>query len=120
VLCDVDEIWPTLGDLPDGAEAARTVCHAGNGLCFAGPWGMFALGLGPGENPATLEVFVLLALAAQNGAFEQAEPAVLKIARDLGATTVAFRSVRRGWARRLGPAWKPRPPNEFVREVSAT
>lgn len=116
-LADVDQVWPTLGPLPDGAEKALEACHNGTGLCFTGPWGTFAIGLGPGENPATLEAYVLLAIAAKNGAFDAAEPAVLEVARDLKATTVAFRSVRRGWARRLGPAWMPRGAREFWRYV---
>lgn len=116
-LADIEEVWPTLGQLPAGAETAQSECRAGRALCFAGPWGSFVIGLYPHENGADLEAYVLLAVAARHGAFEFAEPSVLQVAADLGATVVAFRSVRRGWARRLGPAWKPRGKSEFWRTV---
>lgn len=64
-----------------------------------------------------LEMFVWLAVALKHGAFERQAAAVCAVARDLGATTVAFESRRRGWARRLGPEWHPRGTREFVREV---
>lgn len=117
-LVDCAEHWPLVQcRLPSGGEAALAEFLAGRALCFAGPVGTFAIGLYPKENAATLEAFVLLALAEQHGAFDAAEPAVLSIARDLKATTVAFHSVRRGWARRLGPAWRSRGKDEFWRYV---
>lgn len=116
-VVDADEVWSALGRLPPGAEDALQACRAGAALCFQGEPGVFVIGLEPGENAGTLEAFVLLAVAATHGAFEIAEPSVLAVARDLGATTVAFRSVRRGWARKLGSAWKPRGRREFWRYV---
>jgi hypothetical protein len=119
-LVDIDDVWPTLGDLPPDADAALHRCRAGEALCFRGPAGVFVLTLRPGENRGQLEAFVLLAVASRFGAFAEAEPAVLAIARDLTAATVAFRSVRKGWARRLGPAWRPRGKREFWRYTWAT
>jgi hypothetical protein len=117
-LTDADQTWPTLGLLPARAEEALAECRAGRAMCFTGEWGTFALGLYPNENATGLEAFVVLAVAAKRGAFEVAEPHVLRIARDLGATTVAFRSVRRGWERKLrGTAWKPRGNSEFWRPI---
>lgn len=116
-LVHVDDVWPSLGPLPPLAEEAREECLAGRALCFTCEWGTFAIGLYPDDNGAALEAFVLLAVAAKIGAFEIAESSVLRVAADLGATTVAFRSVRRGWARKLGPAWKPRGQSEFWRSV---
>lgn len=114
-LVPFDEVWPTLGKLPAGAEQSIEACRAEDALCFRGPHGVFVLTLRPGDNQGQLEAFVLLAIASRFGAFSAAEPAVLAIARDLTATTVAFGSMRRGWARRLGPAWKPRGKREFWR-----
>ncbi len=108
VIADHERLWPTLEGLPKDADQALLACRQGRALMFQGERGVFVLSLRAGHNPGTLEAFVLLALASRHGAFDHAEPAVLTIARDLGATTVAFRSVRRGWARRLGAAWKPR------------
>jgi hypothetical protein len=112
---DIEDVWPLLVDLPPDAEDAHAACLRGDALCFIGAPGVFVLSLRPGDNPGDLEAFVLLALASRFGAFVDAEPAVLAVARDLTATTVAFRSVRRGWARRLGPAWRPRGKREFWR-----
>lgn len=116
-LVPFDAVLPTLGELPAGAEDALPSCRAEDALCFQGPHGVFVLTLRPGDNPGQLEAFVLLAIASRFGAFSAAEPAVLAIARDLTATTVAFGSMRRGWARRLGPAWKPRGKREFWRHT---
>ena len=114
---DIDEVLADLGPLPDDGLQAVEAARGGNALTFRGPFGVFVLTLVPGDNPGELEAFVLLAMASRVGAFQDAEPAVLTVARDLTATTVAFRSVRRGWARRLGPAWRPRGEREFWRPV---
>lgn len=116
-LVELDDVLEQLGQLPPAGEEAIEEARAGRALVFRGPFGVFVLTLRPGDNPPDLECFVLLAVASRVGAFEDAEPAVLAIARDLTATTVAFRSVRKGWARRLGPAWRPRGQREFWRNV---
>lgn len=116
-IVDPAACWPLLRRLQTEAEDIIDTCRRGEALMFSGPAGTFALGLVPGENADQLEAFVYLAVAARHGAFDEAEPAVLAVARDLGATTVAFRSMRRGWARRLGAAWKPRSHGEFWRYV---
>lgn len=116
-LVEIDDVLEQLGELPLDAEQAIEAARADQALTFAGPFGVFVATLRPGDNPPDLELFVLLAVASRVGAFKDAEPAVLAIARDLTATTVAFRSVRKGWARRLGPAWRPRGKREFWRTV---
>jgi len=116
-LVEIDDVLEQLGELPPDGEQAIEAARAGEALTFAGPFGVFVATLRPGDNPGDLELFVLLAVASRIGAFKDAEPAVLALARDLTATTVAFRSVRRGWARRLGPAWRPRGKREFWRQA---
>lgn len=117
-LVEIDEVWPTLGELPPHAEDALEECRAGRALCFAGEWGSFAIGLYPDDNGGALEAFVVLAVAAKHGAFEIAEPHALRVAMDLGAKTLAFRPARRGWARKLrGTAWKQRSNGEFWRSI---
>lgn len=116
-LVEIDDVLEQLGPLPRDGQAAIDEARAGRALTFRGPFGVFVLTLRPGDNPPDLEAFVLLAVASRVGAFKDAEPAVLAIARDLAATTVAFRSVRKGWARRLGSAWRPRGQREFWRPV---
>lgn len=113
---DIDGAWQQMPSLPPQADDALVECRARRALLFQGEWGTFALGLYPHENATGLEAFVLLAVAARRGAFEASEAHVLQVAMDLGATTIAFRSVRRGWERKLrGTAWKPRGSSEFWR-----
>jgi hypothetical protein len=116
-LVEIDDVLDELGELPPAGHEAVEEARAGRALTFRGPFGVFVLTLRPGENCADLECFVLLAVASRHGAFKDAEPAVLQIARDLDARTVAFRSVRKGWARRLGADWAPRGASESVRDV---
>ena len=65
-----------------------------------------------------LKLFVWLAIAFRHGAYERQDAALLAIARDLGAQTIAFVARRRGWARRLGPEWHRRGKDEFMRRVT--
>lgn len=117
-LADLDAIWALLPVYPADCEEALHEWRAGRALAFFDPsWGLFVVSLEPADNAGNLEAFVLLAVGFRPGAFEAAEPAVLAVARDLGATQVAFRSVRRGWARRLPLEWKPRGTREFVRTL---
>lgn len=89
-------------------------CRAGQAMCLSGPDGLVVVDLRPAGGH--LEMYVWLAVAYRHGAFLRQEPALLAIARDLGAETMAFTSRREGWARRLGPQWSRRG-NEFVRTV---
>lgn len=70
-----------------------------------------------GNAADALDLFVLAAVADRHGAFARQDAAVLELARDLQASTVAFRAARRGWGRVLGPEWAPRGTDEFVRIV---
>lgn len=91
-------------------------CDEGQALCFAGEDGMFVVQL-RAVSETELELFVLVAVAFRFGAVERQDAALLQIARDLEAKTVAFESRRRGWGRRLGPEWTRRGLDEFVRDV---
>jgi hypothetical protein len=66
-------------------------------------------------NADVLELFVWIAVAFRYGFYEKQDAALDKIGRDLGASQVAFQSRRRGWGRRLGPSWRRRGKDEFVR-----
>ena len=91
-------------------------CENEPALCLACEDGMMVIDLRPG--PDGLEVFVWLAVAFRHGAYERQDAALLAIARDLGAQTIAFVARRRGWARRLGPEWHRRGKDEFMRRVT--
>lgn len=106
---------------PDVASASelaeiRAQCENEQALCLAGEDGMMVIDLRPG--PEGLELFVWLAIAFRHGAYERQDAALLAIARDLGAQTIAFVARRRGWARRLGPEWHRRGKDEFMRRVT--
>lgn len=93
----------------------KAQCEQNRALCLACDDGMMVVDLRPG--PEGLELFVWLAVAFRYGAYERQDAALDAIGRDLGASTVAFVSRRRGWARRLGPEWQRRGTTEFVRQI---
>lgn len=96
-------------------EEMRAQCAAHQALCLACEDGMAVIDLR--AYGSDLEMFVWIAVAFRHGAVERQMPALLAIARDLGAKTLAFESRRRGWARQLGPEWHRRGLDEFVRSV---
>ena len=100
---------------PSDVADIAAQCDNNDAVAFSTEDGMFVVQLRP--HGAELELYVLAAVAFRFGAYERQEPAVLKIARDLGAKTVAFWARRRGWGRRLGPEWFRRGTDEFVRDV---
>jgi hypothetical protein len=98
------------------SEAAgfEAQCRASKALCFYGEDGILVVTLRIQEGDR--ELFILMGVAARPGAVERLEPAVLQLARDLGARTIAFEARRKGWARRLDASWQQRG-TEFVRYV---
>lgn len=90
-------------------------CESERALCVSCEDGMAVFSLVC--DGSACELFVWIAVAFKHGAFARQEAALLAVARDLEADTIAFRSRRRGWARRLGPEWQRRGTEEFVRRV---
>lgn len=101
---------------PSEVDEIRAQCESEHALCVSCEDGMFVFSAYTPDN-VHLELYVWIAIAFRHGAFRRQEPALLRIARDLGADTIAFRARRRGWARRLGPEWQRRGSDEFVRHV---
>ena len=100
---------------PSEVLEIQAECEAERAHCLACDDGMVVIELRP--HGAELELFIWLGVASRHGAWERQGPALLKIARDLGARTLAFEARRRGWSRRLGPEWQRRGTREFVRAV---
>ncbi len=100
---------------PSEIEEIQAECARDRAMCLVCPDGMVVVELRARET--NLELFVWIAIAFRYGAFERQQPALLKIASELKAETLALQSRRRGWTRKLGPEWKPRGTNEFVRRV---
>lgn len=83
----------------------RIQSRARNAVCLVSKDGMVSIALQP-KDDGTMRAFVLLAISdSAHGAFIRNEAAMLAIARDMGATSLAFRASRRGWERVVGPAW---------------
>jgi len=90
-------------------------CRDQQALCLACEDGMMVVDLRPHDE--AIEMFVLALVAFKRGFFERQHAAAQDIARDLGASQIAFQSRRNGWGRRLGPEWSRRGADEFVRSV---
>lgn len=96
-------------------EEIQAECEAGRALCLSCEDAMIVVDLR--VHGDALEMFIWVAVAFRFGAFERQVAALGKIGRELGASTIAFQSRRRGWARRLGPEWTRRGTDEFVRST---
>ena len=96
-------------------EEIQAQCASEHAMCLACEDGMVVVDLRPGIDG--LELFVWLAVAFKHGFYERQDAALDAIGRDLEASTVAFQTRRRGWARRLGPEWQRRGTDEFVRRI---
>jgi hypothetical protein len=100
---------------PSEIVELKAQCEHGTAICVACEDGTVVFDVRYVE--AELEMFVWLAVAFRHGAFQRQESAMLNIARDLGAKTLAFQTRRKGWGRRLGTQWRRRGSLEFVRYV---
>lgn len=106
---------PSTVATPSEVGEIQAECEADRAMCLACEDGMVVIELR--ALASTLELFVWIAVAFKHGAYQRQVAALLSIASELGARTLAFQSRRRGWARRLGPEWTRRGSNEFVRQV---
>lgn len=98
-------------------EAVELVakCRDQQALCLACEDGMMIVDLRPHDE--AIEMYVLALVAFKHGFYERQHAAAQEIARDLGASQIAFQSRRNGWGRRLGSEWSRRGSDEFVRSV---
>ena len=102
---------------PSEIDEIQSQCESERALCLACDDGMLVVDVRSSPSGDAIEMFIWLAVGFKHGAVERQDAAMRAIARDLGATTVAFQSRRRGWGRRLGPEWHRRGKDEFVRQV---
>lgn len=126
VLVDVYAVWPAIAARarrsrsdPDVLRDIRLRCLDGSAVCLQSPEGVVVLGA-RGTEAGGLVADVLLAVSAEGslqGTFKRHEDAMLAIARDLGASELAFKTDRRGWTRLLGPQWSEHD-GTFTRSVS--
>jgi hypothetical protein len=114
VLADIEDHWPRVGALAEAALAGddytpdnlRLECRENRALCFASSDGVAVVTLVPNRLRNDLELVVLLAASVgPHGAVEAYLPSIERVARDLGAARIVFRSRRRGWLRHLPEGW---------------
>jgi hypothetical protein len=101
------DLWPTVKDRARAVMSEKAVKDASlwNNVCLQNEDGMLVVTLTASHNG--LRAFVTIAVSnGAHGAFLRNEAAMVEIARDMGAETLAFRSDRRGWRRLLGPKWR--------------
>ncbi len=108
-VVDVATVWEAVfwripADTPDPDEI-RAACERGEAICLESPDGVLILTITEDERSLESELFVLLAVGYQPGAYQRREPDLDSIAADLGASVIIMCPRRRGWARLLGPNW---------------
>lgn len=110
-LTEFGAVWKAVQDhargwIPDeSVQQATEMDTRGAAACLMNEDGLVVVNLEPLPD-GTMQAFVMIAVSTgRPGAFRRQEPAMLAIARDLGAVELAFRSDRPGWLRVLGPEW---------------
>ncbi len=126
LLADIDAEWHRIGPLVQGVdprdnagEDLRRCCREGTALCLISSDGVLAVSLHPDRyGTGELELFVRLAASwSETGGTIQRNDAHLDaIAKELGATTLVFRTLRPGMVKVLHPEWSVRC-TEFERAV---
>ena len=110
----ISEVWPliqgrvfeNLERVPGGAKALIDQCLDGRATVWRGKDAVFVLSLAPNPDGG-VDLFVRLAvsLRADADVVGTHEPFLQKVATDLGASWIRFRSSRRGFERALGSHW---------------
>ena len=110
-LTEFGAVWRAVKDrakawIPADSIARALLDDQGDAAaCLMNDDGLVVVNLEPLPD-GTMRAFVLIAVSTgRPGAFKRQEPAMLTIARDLGAVELAFKSDRPGWLRVLGPEW---------------
>lgn len=112
--CEVEKVWPLvrhralpfLEGIAGGEDLFLRECRDGRVICFSTVDGFLALSLAPSPDGGN-DLFVRMAVsfAPTTNAVEQHLPFVERVARDMKARTIRFRSARRGWERALTDRW---------------
>lgn len=110
----IGEVWPhikdkVLADLeqtPGGPRALFTQCLDGRATVWMGKVAVFVLSLAPNPDGG-VDLFVRLAVSLDSHAdiIGTHEDFLRRVATDLGASSIRFRSTRRGFERALGSQW---------------
>ncbi len=86
-------------------------------MCFASDDSVVVLSLVPNRAGTGFDLWVLLAVSwGEHGAVRRSMGWLRQAARDMGASRIVFTTIRKGWARVLGPEWQ-RDSNEYYLEV---
>lgn len=92
---------------PGGLALLIEEVKTGRSLCWASDEAFVVLSIAPAPD-GKRDLFIRAGVSFENseGAFERHMPAIAKIAVDMGASRVRFRSRRPGWERKLQPPWR--------------
>lgn len=106
-IADIDEAWPRWRARaersraqPEHLEWVCQQCRADDALCLECDDGIVVVTLRPKTN-----ALVVLFAAGVPGAFKRREAELFTVAREIGASSVTFRTDRRAWPRVLGEDW---------------
>lgn len=125
-LIDVEVVWPLLERaatryVVDGRKETvdniRQECINKKALCFASRDGAVVLSLTPNRNGKEFDLWVLLAVGwGPCGVVERNESWLIKTARELDASRIVFKTIRKGWSKILNPNWRYED-GKYIREV---
>lgn len=98
-------------------DSAIAEAQHANAVSLVCPDGVMTMSLILDEG-GRMRALVLMAVSTRfaAGAFRRNEPHVIRIARDMGASVLAFRTQRRGWSRLLGQEWS-REGDFYIRSI---
>jgi hypothetical protein len=123
VPCDLRLVWPQieakllpwLFNVPGGVTELFQEIDEGRTTCWRSCDAVFVLSLVPA--PAGLSLFVraMASPGVTTTAIGDHMPALHKMARELKATTIRFRSPRAGWLRALPEDWRVSHVEYFVK-----
>jgi len=117
IVPNIDAAWPEIAALVRGVDPVDNAgddlwrdCREGRALCLTSDDGLLILELQPAwDGSGTLDLFVRMAVAkGERGTIQRNEAHLDAIARELGASKIAFHTLRRGMSKALGPAWAER------------
>jgi hypothetical protein len=117
IVENVDAAWPQIAPLVAGVDPVDNAgddlwreCREGRALCLTSEDGLLVVSLQPSwDGSGTTELFVRMAVArGSRGTIQRNEAHLDAIAREMGATKIAFHTLRRGMSKALNPAWAER------------
>lgn len=113
LLEDVKPVWSRLvqriartNSPIEVLDRAMRACEHQDAIPMLGPDGLVVWTLTEAPDGTITMYLMLGASFGEAGAFRRQESALITIARDAGASRLAFKTDRKGWKRLLGAEWQ--------------